>query len=187
VGRDPFAGRAELAPNRAASAEFQFGHFSFEHLRKLGRHKVVASTSIGGLTLTSPPVEFEVIDVANRDVLTNHTVVLEGLQLLRPPNERDRVVVRQVKAGGRVLLICQHYTWPKYGGGLEYTFRLAELPCECEMAVEGGYGAGKPLTVVYKTSPTAQPSRIVINPINGKGWTDEDEEALQERLKNSKP
>jgi len=40
------------------------------------------------------------------------------------------------------LLIYRLYKSPKEGGGIERTYRLAELPGKVEMRVEGAYGDG---------------------------------------------
>jgi hypothetical protein len=74
-----------------------------------------------------------------------------------------------VKVGGRTLLI--------------YRRRLAELPGKCDMTVEGAYGWGNPLTITYKTSPTAEPTKLVVNSIDGSPWTAEEERLRLERLR----
>jgi hypothetical protein len=71
-----------------------------------------------------------------------------------------------------------------------YYRRLAELPGKCEMTVEGVYGWGNPLTITYKTSPAAEPAKLVVNSIDGSPWTAEDERNRQKRLRpkdNSPP
>jgi hypothetical protein len=74
------------------------------------------------------------------------------------PQARNRYAVQQVKVGDRVYLV--------------YFRRLAELPGKCEMTVEGEYGWRKPLTITYKTSPAAEPTKLVVNAITGSPWVE---------------
>jgi hypothetical protein len=64
-----------------------------------------------------------------------------------------------------------------------HTFRLTELPGKVELKVEGAFGEWGPLTITYKTSPTAQPARLVINASDGMPWTEEEERLWQDELR----
>ena len=86
--------------------------------------------------------------------------------------------------GKKTLLIYRRRYDPKSGGGIYRTMRLAELPGKVEMKVEGAFGDGKPLTITYKdaNSPTGT-TKLVINSIDGRRWTEEEERVLRERTK----
>jgi hypothetical protein len=184
---EPFAGQAKLAPGEFASVELQYPHFGYWYVVQPGRHQMVAALKIGGKRVMSPPVGFEVVEIPADAVLVNRDVPLEGVAATRPFAEKDRAVVQQVRLGTRTILIYRRFVGPKYGGGVAYTFRLAELPGKCEMTVEGAYGNWGPLTITYKTAPDAKPTRLVINSIDGRPWTEEDERLLQERLSRVAP
>jgi hypothetical protein len=128
-----------------------------------------------------------VVDISPKSLLVSQPVPLVGFRSKQDPAEQDRAVVQQVVLKDKVLLVYCRYVGPKYGGGLGFTARLAELPGKCEMTVEGAYGEGRPLTITYKTSPDAKPTKLVVNSVSGSPWTDEDEQGLQERLKKAKP
>ena len=182
--RHPFAVDAELAPGKLTAANFKLG--SFLPVTVPGRHQVVATLELHGKTLTSPPAWFEVVEVPADGVLISQALPVEGFEAAKPVNEQGRYVIQQVKIGKQVLLIYRRYVGTRYGGGVEYTYRLAELPGKVEMKVEGAYGAWNPLTITYKdaNSPTGS-TKLVIHSVDGTPWTDKDEASWREREKKS--
>jgi hypothetical protein len=183
--RDPFTELLKLKAGSCDSGRFRIGGFGYNMLFDTGRYRMQATLTIDGKTVTSPPIEFEVVPVPDDAVLVSHTLPLEGEQLTRPIERRHRVVIQQIKAGNRVWLV--HRTF--IGTETEHAFaqRIIELPGKCEMKVEGAYGSRKPLTITYKTSPTAESTKLVINSSDGEPWTEEDEKALREREKPLPP
>jgi len=182
--RNPFTQQLKLLPGAVSSEDFRFAEFGYGRLRMPGQHQLKAVLRINGKKITAPPVVVEVVEVPANAVLVNHTVPLEGREAALPADERYRPFVQQVKVGKRTLLIYRLDYGPKWGGGIDRIYRLAELPGKVEMAVEGAYGDGKPLTITYKdpNSKTGT-TTLKINSIDGMPWTDEEERLLQQRLK----
>ena len=54
------------------------------------------------------------------------------------------------------------------------------------MSVDGTYGEWGPIRITYKTSPTAQPTKIAIQSVDGMPWGEEEERTWQEKLKKKK-
>jgi hypothetical protein len=176
IPRDPFTVMHKLRPGESASDRFGFG---YHRVVQAGRYRAVATMKIDGKELASPPIEFEVVKVPDGAILASHNLPREGVKP-QPGEQQERAAVEQVRVGDRVWLVHR-----RFGslGGLIFARRLAELPGKCEMAVEGVYGEWGPLTIAYKTSPTAEPTKLVINSINGLLWTEEEERSWQERLR----
>jgi hypothetical protein len=169
--RDPFTQQVRLRAGKFTSDGFRFADFGYHRLVKPGRHRLDASLLIGGKKVEAPPVEFEVVELPPGAVLVSHPVPLEGREAARPADEQSRPFVQQVKVGNRTLLIYRRDTGPKWGGGIDGTFRLAELPGEAEMTVAGAYGGGKPLTITYQDAKSRTgTTTLVINSINGMPW-----------------
>jgi hypothetical protein len=175
----------ELQPRGRDSAKFGYGlnEFGYDLINKPGVYIVQASFRALEGEVKSPPWKIEVLGIPPEDVLASHRVPLVGFLAKQNPAVQDRVMVQQVRVRGKVFLIHTVHAGPKYGGGVEFTTRLAELPGKCEMTVEGTYGELGPLTIIYKTSPTAEPTKLVVNSVGGRPWTAEDERSHQERLR----
>jgi hypothetical protein len=187
--RSPFTVAEKFAPGQCSSVEFQFDSFGYDHARQSGRHRLELVLRSDEGTLTAPPIECELqfVEPQPDAILLGHELALEGRVETLPADEQCRAVIQQVKLGNRVLLIYRQFYGAKEGGKVGRTFRLAELPGKREMTVEGAFGAGNPLTITYKTSPAATPTKLVINSINGLPWTQEEERLRQERLRPVKP
>ncbi len=208
-GRDPFTVQTKLPPKELSSLDFGFAGFGYRNLVFPGRYRVEAKFSLNnadgkldGRVVSAPTVEFEVLPLKSETVLANNSVPVEGWVAKQPVEKQQRSAVQQVKAGDRTFLVYRVYHAPKHIAAvakalgrpvavddpvwINYTFRLAELPGKCEMTVAGAYGGGNPLTITYKTSPTAEPTKLVINSIDGRPWTEEEERLRQERLKKDK-
>jgi hypothetical protein len=185
---DPLAQRATLRRGEFTTIEFHYGEFGYQTLRKTGRYRLVASLRIGQITVTSPPVEFEVVEVPADAVLAIHAVPLEGDELKLPANEPERPGVQQVRLGTRVFLVYRRFVGPRWGGGVDHTARLAELPGKVEMTVEGAYEARNPLKIRYKDANSKTGTiTLVINSISGSPWTEEEERLRIERAKAPTP
>lgn len=183
----PFAEQNKLRPAEQRTESFSFIEFGYFVLG-LGKHQMEATLKIDGKTLTSPPVELEVVAVPESAVLVNYWLPIEGVLAEQPPEDRELRAIQQVKVGNRTYLIFRRYHSPKNGGKPSYVKRLAELPGKVELKVEGAAGAGRPLTVTYPdTNSPIQLAKLVINSNSGRPWTEEDEKALREREKPAPP
>ena len=74
---------------------------------------------------------------------------------------------------------------PESGGKVSCAIRIAELPGKVlDMKVEGAFGAGNPLTITYReTTHTKFTTKHIINSVDGRPWTAEEEKHRQEKLK----
>ncbi|MCI0705701.1 MAG: hypothetical protein L0241_31965 [Planctomycetia bacterium] len=180
--RDPFT-QITLRPGEYSSLDFSFKQFGyFLTLGAPGRYRLEATLKIDGKTITSPPVELDVVAVPEDAVLVNQLIPLEGAESLKPPDEQEWPVIQQVKVGDRTLLIYRRYNPTMNGGKAGMLWRLAELPGKVEMKVEGAFGAGKPLTITYQEAkPPTGTTKLVINSIGGTPWTAEEEQLLREQ------
>jgi len=161
--------QTQLRPGTLRSQEFNFAQCGYHYtLGGPGRYRMMAVLTLDGVTITSPPVELEVVAVSKESVLASYTVPLEGIASTRPPHEQSHPVVQQVKVGSTTLLF--------------YERRLAELPGKVEMKVEGAYGSNNPLMITYvdPKSPTGT-TKLVINSIDGMPWTEEEERLRRKR------
>ncbi len=198
-GRDSFTVQLKVPAGGAESELFALANFGYYRVFQPGRHRIEAMFALradgkrDGRVLAAPPVRFEVLPLKDETVLATQVIPLEGWAANLSPGKRYRTVVQQVRVRDRVLLIYRRYHGPdrvadvdpalRPVAEIDGTFRLTELPGKCDVTVTGAYGDGKPLTITYKTSPTADPVKLVVNSIHGRPWTEEDEKHLQERLK----
>jgi len=198
-GRDPFTVQLKVPARGTASEEFALANFGYYRVFEPGRHRVEAVFALradgkrDGRVVRAPVVEFEVLSPKDETILSTFPISLGGWEAKRPVDKQQRVVVQQIKVGDRMFLIYRRYHSPNHIAQIEpalrplaeidSTRRLVDLPGKCEVTVTGTYDDGKPLTVTYKTSPTAEPVQLVINSVFGRPWTQEEEKRLQERLK----
>lgn len=169
--RDAATRPVRLRPGEFSSLEGSFVVLGYRACKfvQVGRHCLHASIEIGVKRIKGPPIEFEVLVAPAKAVLVSHAVALEGTA----KTESSRPVVQQLVVDGRTLLVYYSpYT----------TVRLAELPGECDMTVEGAYGNGGPLEITYRVSPGTSPTRLLVRSLSGKPWTDEDERHYRERV-----
>jgi hypothetical protein len=164
--RRPGATRPELPAGGSASAVFRLRDFGYDQLREPGEYRLTASLKTPDAVVPAPPLILTVADVPPAAVLVSHLVPPASAEAKRPEAERVRAFVQQVRVGGRVLLIYRRFVGPKFGGGVDYTFRLAELDGEVEMKVGGAYGEGKPLVVAHR-DPAAGWVILTVNSTDG--------------------
>lgn len=185
--RNPLTQPIKLRPGEFEWHALPFVYLGYGVVFAPGQYRVDGSLRIDKRTITSPPAQFEVVEVPASAVLLSHAVPLEGREAQRPVEKQRRPFVQQVHVGKKTLLIYRIYHGPNYDGEIEWTFRLAELPGKVEMTVEGAVGARNPLIITYKTSLTAKPTTLVINSVNGLPWTEEEERLRLERLRKVPP
>ena len=163
--RDPLTAELKLRPGECATGDFWLR--DWWSLTKAGRYQVVATWTIDGRKFTSPPAEFDVVDIPPKAVLSSIPIALDS----EPKHPVNAPCVQQVEVGKKVLLIYN-------SGGAK---RLAELPGKVEMKVEGTYGFGNPITIKYAdTNSKTGMTTLVIHSIGGTRWTAEMERWRQE-------
>lgn len=183
VGMGEVGYRKQLPAGRIATSAFAVETFRYTELPSPGEYQIRATLKTPEGKVTAPVLKFTAVEPAADAILSSHPVPLEGFQMIRPKDEQPKAVVQQIKLGTLTFLVYRHFYPPKYGGTASFSARLAELPGKCEVSVTGAYGDWKPLRITYKTSPTAEPVKLVINSVDGKPWTAEEERQLQDRLK----
>ena len=89
--------------------------------------------------------------------------------------------ILEIKIQHRIFLIFRVY----FDGKTEYIYKIAELTGKVvDMKVEGAYGSDNPLTITYREATyTKFTTTHVINSVDGKPWTAEEEKHRQEKLK----
>ena len=174
-----------LRPFESASVNLRFANFGYTGLRQAGRYQCHATWATGGKKLEAPRVEFEVADVGADAIVLSHHVALEGRLATLSEAEKPRPVIQQIQLGKRSYLFFRDFHGSKWGGKVSSSFRIAELPGKAvDLKVEGAQGDGNPLTITYReTSYTKWTTTHVINSIDGKPWTAEEEKLRQEKLK----
>jgi hypothetical protein len=183
--RKPFTQRLKTMPGTFASETFPFAAFGYFIVGDPGSYQLACSMEVDKRTVTSPPMKCDVVDIPEKAVLFSHAVPVKGFQATLPADEQDRPFIQQIRVGNRTLLVYRRFNGPKHGGGIGFTFRLAELPDKVEMTVEGAFGDTKPLTIKYKdgTSKTGW-TTLFVDSGNGRPWTEEEERL---RIERSKP
>lgn len=183
--RKAFTQRVKTLPGTFETETFPFAAFGYFIVRDPGHYRVECSMEVDQKAITSLPLSFEVVDVPEKAVLLSQAIPVKGFQATLPVDEQTRPFVQQVQIGKRTLLIYRRFNGPKYGGGIDFTFRLAELPDKVEMTVEGSFGDTNPLTIKYKDGKSKTGwTTLVVDSGNGHPWTEEDERL---RIERSKP
>lgn len=179
-----FDTRWDLAAGKWDSFDFDFGELNNQAgLSDVGVYELRASLGTAEGSIVSPPIKFKVIEPAADAVLASHPIALEGYEAKWPKERQRRPVIQQITIESRTWLVYRRFASPNDGGKASYTHRLAELPGKVDVKVEGAFGFWGPLTITYKTAPTAEPTKLVVNSVTGFPWTKEDEQSWQEGLK----
>lgn len=164
--RDPFTAELKVRPGEFSTSDDLFS--DWWSLSKAGRYQLVATWTIDGRKVTAPPLEFQVADILPEAVLSRIPVALDS----EPKNPAKAPCVQQVKLGNKIVLV---YT----GSGVH---RLAELPSNVKMTVEGKYGFGKPITIKYAgANSTTGTTTLTIDSIDGRPWTAQKERWYRDR------
>jgi hypothetical protein len=187
--RPAFLKKRTIVPAGACvSSVVRFRDYFVLSFGQAGECEVRATLETAEGHIFTPAVNFRVVEPAEDAILASHPVPSEGEQLAWPKNRRERVLIQQIKMGNRVFLYYRRLLPLKETNYTGYVYRMVELPGKCEMTVEGSYGESGPLTITYKTSPTAGPTKLVVHSTGGRPWTEKDEQLWQElRAKNGLP
>ena len=94
-------------------------------------------------------------------------------------------MIQQIKIGDRTWLFYRKFASIEDGGKVSFAFRIAELPGKVlDLKVEGAFGDRNPLTITYRDNTyTKFTTTHVINSIDGRPWTAEEEKHRLEKLK----
>lgn len=135
--------------------------------------------------MVAPAFKLKVIDPTPDAILMSIAVPLEGFEAKWPKEKHERAVMQQIKVGDRTWLFYRQFLSPENGGKVSHSFRIAELPGKVlDLKVEGAFGDRNPLTITYrKTTYTKWTTTHVINSVDGRPWTAEEEKHRQEKLK----
>lgn len=173
-----------LSAGESVSQEYRFKEFA--QLRQPGRYRLEVTLKLDGKKHIAPSVGFDVVELPNDAILWSHRLPLEGREAGKPADEQQSAIVQQVKIGDRTWLIYRRFSGTKSGGGITMTARIAELSGKREMKVEGAYGDWNPFTITYREQTYSKlDTKLVINSIDGRPWTAEEEKHRQERLKKA--
>ncbi len=170
--------------------DFTFVQFGCYELIHLGTYKLRASMKTTQGLIVSPVVKLNVIEPASKDILTSVPVSLEGQFAKWPKERQDTALIQQIKIGNRTWLFYRQFSSPELGGKVSRAFRIAELPGKVvDFKVEGAFGDWNPLTITYREHTyTKWTTTHVINSVDGRPWTAEEEKHRQEKLKrDAKP
>ena len=177
-----FAAKSDsLKPGNAIALEFRFAHFGFTALRIPGRHSLIANLDINGRKILSPASEFEVADISQVLLLGRHRIASLAEEDLLPKDKKALGEILEIKIRHRTFLIFRVY----FDSKTEYIYKIAELTGKVvDMKVEGAYASDNPLTITYRENTyTKFTTTHVINSVDGRPWTAEEEKHRQEKLK----
>ena len=135
--------------------------------------------------ITSPSIKLQFIEPKPDAILESRPVTLEGRQAKWPETKRAKAVVQQIKIEGRTWLIYRRFGSAEERGIVTYSYRICELPGKAlELKVEGAFGDHNPLTITYREASYSKfTTTHVINSVDGRPWTAEEEKQRQEKLK----
>ena len=132
------------------------------------------------MKISSPVSEFEVADISQVLLLGRHRIASSTKEDSLPKDKRAFGEILEIKIQRRVFLVFRVDVDSK----TKYIYKIAELAGKVEdMKVEGAYGRDNPLTITYReTTYTKFTTKHIINSVDGRPWTAEEEKLRQERL-----
>ncbi len=172
---------ASLNPGNSTVIDFRYAQFGFTALRMPGRHHLSANLEIKGVKVSSPVSEFEVLDISQALLLGRHRIAPSAKEILSPKDTQISSEILEIQIQHRKSLIFRVYFESK----TKYIYKIAELADKVvDMKIEGEYGSASPLTITYReTTFTKFTTKHVINSVDGRPWTAEEEKHRQEKLK----
>ena len=183
--RDGFQERLSLAPGHVVSIVLSFQTFGYYQLPEPGEYELRASLETAEGKIVAPSFKLKVIEPTADAILVSRPIPLEGERVKWPKERHERAVVQQIKVGDRTWLFYRQFSSPENGGKVSASFRIAELPGKVlDMNVEGAFGDWNPLAITYReTTYTKFTTTHVINSVDGRPWTAEEEKHRQDKLK----
>lgn len=129
--------------------------------------------------LRSAPVRVKVLDAARVEVLAS----TEGGAEFNRPNAAIIPFIQQLAIEGKVYL---YYRVVRRENGKllapERSHYLAVLPKKVDLTVEGKYGDLSPITITYRTQADQKETKLIVNSIDPRPWTAEEERLRLARL-----
>lgn len=133
--------------------------------------------------LRSAPVRVKVLDAARVEVLAS----TEGGAKFNRPNADIVPFIQQLAIDGKVYL---YYRVVRRENGKfeapERSHFLAVLPKKVDLTVEGKYGDLSPITITYRTQADQKETKLIVNSIDPRPWTVEEERLRLEAEKKER-
>ena len=172
----------QLPPGQMQSYIFAFKRVGYSILLDPGTYTVTAKLKTAEGMIAAPELKLKFIEPKADAILESRPVALEGYQVNWPRGREDMAAVQQIDMGGH-LWLCYRRFYP-----MEMVARpprICELPGKAlELKVAGAFGDGNPLTITYREHTYSKfTTTHIINSIDGRPWTAEEEKQRQEKLK----
>ncbi len=164
---------------------FAFKRVGYGILWDSGTYTVSAKLKTAEGMIVAPSFNMKFIEPTADSILDSRAVAMEGNQALESKPKQKRVVVQQISIAGSIWL-CYRRFYPVENGGIAaYSHRICRLLGKVlDLKVEGAYGDRNPLTITYRENTyTKFTTTHLINSIDGRPWTAEEEKQRQEKLK----
>jgi hypothetical protein len=175
--------RTKVPAGGVAASSYILKDFGYVQFHESGEHEMRVTLRMPEGLIFTPAVKFRVVEPAADAILASQAIPPDEEERKRPKEKRRRAAIQQIKVEGRTWLYLRLFKVSADEGLAFHACRLAELPGKLDMKVEGAWGGESgPLTITYKTSPTAEPTKLVINSL-GWPWTEKDEKWWQEWLR----
>ena len=174
---------------RVATVGTRFGECGYAWMPGPGTYQLKATLKAAEGMVVAPVFKFKVIEPSSEEILTSQQIPLEGQFSKGPKASQETAFVQQIKIGNCVWLFYRKFDSPSSGSAVNFAKRITELPGKVlDMKVEGAFGDWNPLTITYREHTyTKFTTKHVINSVDGRPWTAEEEKHRQERLKKLAP
>ena len=175
-----------VQPMSKITTTLKLKHFGYDGLDHIGERviQIEFKPRPESPALVAKSMKLVVIDIKESDILSTHVVQASKT------TDDDVALIQQIVVDGKTWLY-ERIATRKDGKKAEphRSTRLAQLPGKVvDLKVEGLYGSGEPLTITYReTTYTKWTTKHVINSVNGRPWTAEEEKRRRERLKKLAP
>ncbi len=175
----------QLASGEINTFRFTASRGGFYTFSQSGDYELRATLKTDEGKIEAPPIKFAVIEPNPDDILVSKSVAIEGEMARWPKEKQERGFIQQIEIGSRTWLFYRRYYSQENSGSINSSHRIAELPGKVlDLKVEGAYGSWNPLTITYRAASFSKFSTIhIINPVDGRPWTAEEEKQRQEKLK----
>ena len=171
-----------LASAGKKTITWKLKHFGYDVLDHIGERviQIEFKPRPKSPVLVAKSMKMTVIDIKKSDILS--TLAVQASK----PTDDDVALIQQIVVDGKIWLY-ERIASRKDGKLAEphRSTRLAKLAGKVvDLKVEGVYGSGEPLTITYReTTYTKFTTTHVINSVDGRPWTPEEEKHRQEKLK----
>lgn len=176
-------GRTKVPAGGVAASSYAVKDFGFYQFHEPNEYEMRVTLRTAEGLLFTPAVKFRVVEPAADAILASQAIPPDEEEAEFLKEKQRRAAIQQIKLEDRTWLYLRLFRSAARGGQAFHACRLAELPNKVDVKVVGAFGSEcGPLTITYKTSPTAEPTKLVITTM-GSPWTEKDEKLWQERLR----